>query len=484
MEVKEILQEELLNVEVEIHDVEEQISMLLDKQERVYERQSEIKALLEASKESGDRVKDNTSTTVENWSGAFEWDYEADDVRFTNIVINFYHIINVVMSGRYVMVIMAAGGGKNLCYQLLVVLRNGVTLVISPLLSLIQDQEEEKFIYKVLEKGEGDMKILYVTPEKISKSKRFMSKLEKCHHAGCLSLISIDVIVFLPLYYKNLGILETQFPNVPVIALNATAIQKVQNDLMEMLCIPKCVKFVSTVNRPNIFIWYVQEKSLVGKVVNDEIALKTCVSKSKMFYNQLEQEVCNRSLYHLNLSHNYLHHYNYINIIFVGFSLSLNFKFLAAIRNCRLFSLAMVHKPSYCLMPYIEKSDILGLDELTGFKSIYQGLTRQKFKTNTICDDKCRRNRDEIILTYSDDMSQCESCKLEEELQTQTQEATSSGTEVDERAVTRRVLGERRGHEKGVGRILKGLASHLILLLILIRPEMIINKKKQRMMKI
>ena len=54
-------------------------------------------------------------------------------------------------------------------------------------------KEDEKYIYKVLEKGEGDLKILYVTPEKISKSKRFMSKLEKCHHGGRLSLISIDV---------------------------------------------------------------------------------------------------------------------------------------------------------------------------------------------------------------------------------------------------------------------------------------------------
>lgn len=54
-------------------------------------------------------------------------------------------------------------------------------------------KENEKVIYKALEKGEGDLKILYVTPEKISKSKRFMSKLEKCHRAGRLSLISIDV---------------------------------------------------------------------------------------------------------------------------------------------------------------------------------------------------------------------------------------------------------------------------------------------------
>lgn len=61
------------------------------------------------------------------------------------------------------------------------------------MLTSTTSKEEEKLIYKALEKGEGDLKILYVTPEKISKSKRFMSKLEKCHHAGRLSLISIDV---------------------------------------------------------------------------------------------------------------------------------------------------------------------------------------------------------------------------------------------------------------------------------------------------
>lgn len=63
------------------------------------------------------------------------------------------------------------------------------------MLTSTTSKEDEKFVYKALEKGDGDLKILYVTPEKISKSKRFMSKLEKCHHSGRLSLISIDVSI-------------------------------------------------------------------------------------------------------------------------------------------------------------------------------------------------------------------------------------------------------------------------------------------------
>lgn len=61
------------------------------------------------------------------------------------------------------------------------------------MLTSTTSKEDEKLIYNALDKGEMELKLLYVTPEKISKSKRFMSKLEKCHRAGRLSLIAIDV---------------------------------------------------------------------------------------------------------------------------------------------------------------------------------------------------------------------------------------------------------------------------------------------------
>jgi len=338
MEDEENIEEELFLVESQLHDIQGQIKTLLDRQEELSERQLQLKALLEVSKMSRNKSNYGSSVTLEDWSGSFPWDSQADDTRFNVFGITSYRsnqreIINTVMSGKDVLVIMAAGGGKSLCYQLPAVLCNGIALVVSPLLSLIQDQvmglaalgipaymltsttnkEVEKFIYRALDKGEGELKILYVTPEKISKSKRFMSKLEKCHHAGRLSLVAVDEAHCCSQWghdfrpdYKNLGILKIQFPSVPMIALTATATSKVQMDLIEILHIPKCVKFVSTVNRPNLF-YKVYEKSPVGKVVIDEIAnfisesypnnesgIVYCFSRREC--EQVAKELCDRGI--------------------------------------------------------------------------------------------------------------------------------------------------------------------------------------------
>ena len=67
--------------------------------------------------------------------------------------------------------------------------------ILAGMLTSTTSTENEKSIYKALEKGEGEIKVSYVMPEKISKNKRFMSKLEKCNHAGRLSLIAIVVSI-------------------------------------------------------------------------------------------------------------------------------------------------------------------------------------------------------------------------------------------------------------------------------------------------
>ncbi|RVX02051.1 Mediator of RNA polymerase II transcription subunit 34 [Vitis vinifera] len=71
-------------------DCLDQIKNLLDRQEKLHERQSELKTLLEACKGSGSPVKDGASVAVENWSGPFDWDAQADDVRFNIFGISTY----------------------------------------------------------------------------------------------------------------------------------------------------------------------------------------------------------------------------------------------------------------------------------------------------------------------------------------------------------------------------------------------------------
>ncbi|KAI9145342.1 P-loop containing nucleoside triphosphate hydrolase protein [Paraphysoderma sedebokerense] len=164
---------------------------------------------------------------------------------------------------------------------------NGVTLVVSPLVSLIHDQvlnlrdrqvnaglltgssskEETKEIMESMVDPLSPMKLLYVTPERLAKSKRFMSQLEKMHKLNRLDRIVIDEAHCCSQYghdyrpdYKKLGILKTLFPETPVIALTATCPSHILTDVIEILNLQKphrrqdkgTLIFSSSLERPNL----------------------------------------------------------------------------------------------------------------------------------------------------------------------------------------------------------------------------------------
>src|SRR6266702_1962621 len=181
-------------------------------------------------------------------------------------------IIRDALAGRDVFALLPTGGGKSLCFQLPALARPGLTVVISPLIALMKDQVDAMqaagvpatFLNSSLGVGEsrprllglhnGEYRLLYVAPERLMLSgflddlKRWNVRLIAIDEAHCISEWGHD---FRP-EYRQISELREHFPNVPFMALTATATGRVREDIITHLKLhePKC--YVASFNRPNL----------------------------------------------------------------------------------------------------------------------------------------------------------------------------------------------------------------------------------------
>jgi len=229
-------------------------------------------------------LRSAASHTATDWQRKFEWTDKATDILQNTFKLDSFRplqleIINAALSGRDVLVILPTGGGKSLVYQLPVLITPGFTLVISPLISLMHDQvlqlrqigvraelmcshtstDEAREIYQAMLTRDSGLRLLYVTPERLVKSKTLMSKLDKAHEARLMSRAVVDEAHCISQWghdwrqdYTRLGLLKTQFRGLPVMALTATATPRIQQDVVGSLGLELCEVFRASVDRPNL----------------------------------------------------------------------------------------------------------------------------------------------------------------------------------------------------------------------------------------
>lgn len=186
---------------------------------------------------------------------------------------NQERIIKNLLNGRNTFVIMPTGAGKSLCYQLPAMIRDGLAIVISPLIALMKNQVDQmnaygvnaRFMNSTLSKGEitrlkkdcmnGDVKLLYVAPESLNKEEtiEFLKKVNvsfvAIDEAHCISEWGHD---FRP-EYRRIKTMIQNLGEMPVIALTATATPKVQIDIQKNLQMEEADVFMSSFNRKNLY---------------------------------------------------------------------------------------------------------------------------------------------------------------------------------------------------------------------------------------
>ena len=221
-------------------------------------------------------------------------------------------IINTALANKDLLVIMPTGGGKSLCFQLPALLKTGVTIVVSPLIALMQDQVQQladngiaaTFLNSSITTEErrdraaaiydGKIDLLYVAPERLNQEfiSNFLMELHRdvgiagfaIDEAHCVSEWGHD---FRP-DYRKLAQLREYFPKVPFLALTATATDRVRQDIIKQLDLREPDVHVASFNRPNLY-YEVRRKStnpyreLLAQVKQtDGAGIVYCLSRKKV----------------------------------------------------------------------------------------------------------------------------------------------------------------------------------------------------------
>ena len=241
-------------------------------------------------------------------------------------------IITCILQKKDTLVLMPTGGGKSLCYQIPALMTEGTAIVISPLISLMKDQvealQDNGIIARALnstndetadaairfECRQGRVKLLYISPERLLNEINFLLKdirisLFAIDEAHCISQWGHD---FRP-EYTRLNILREQFPQVPIVALTATADKITRQDILKQLSMRDPQVFISSFDRPNLSLdvkrgYQQKEKNrTILEFINrraGESGIIYCMSRNttEKVADMLEEHGISTAVYHAGLS--------------------------------------------------------------------------------------------------------------------------------------------------------------------------------------